>query len=229
LAEAHHKKYRTFCCGIIRLQRNRVESDGSSSSADERKKSKYNIKYNDLEQLLVQFNNAQDTLNKQLIEQEKLKKRIVDGEGNLQENLTQEEQLNQEVERLCKFVQENKQLLVENLTDKMDDMLISDNLKQKFAEADKDENIRQISNPVTKVLAIALRGLAQRNNQRQNNFADQMKEDTKFLQQQAFEKEAAKNDHRKGQWLADEEAKLQRQMSAHERESLENDLRGKLS
>ena len=110
------------------------------------------------------------------------------------ESATPEDELNQEVERLCKFVQENKEVLEDNLKDKMDDMLISENLKQKFAEADKDENIKKINNPVTKVLAIALRGLAQRANQRSNNFTSQMQESTKFLQQQAFEKETYRND-----------------------------------
>jgi hypothetical protein len=108
-------------------------------------------------------------------------------------------------------------------------MLISDNLKQKFAEADKDEEIRKINNPVTKVLAIALRGLAQRTNLRQNNFTEQMKENTKFLQQQAFDNETAINDSLKNLWLADQEAKLGKQLSTHVREGLENELRGKLS
>lgn len=134
-----------------------------------------------------------------------------------------------EIERLCNFVQENRHVLAENLTDKLDDMLISDNLKQKFAEADKDEEIRKINNPVTKVLAIALRGLAQRTNLRQNNFSEQMKENTKFLQQQAFDNETAINDSLKNLWLADQEAKLGKQLSTHVREGLENELRGKLS
>jgi hypothetical protein len=126
-------------------------------------------------------------------------------------------------------VQENKHVLSENLKDKLDEMLLSENMKEKFQAAEKDENIKHINNPVTKILAIALKGLAQRANQRATNFADKMKEDTKFLQQQAYEKEALKSYNLKGQWMADAEAKRQNPLSANEREEVELELRGKLS
>jgi hypothetical protein len=57
LTESEHKKYRVICCGMLRLKRNKIDSD-SSSSGDEKKKGEYDVKYKDLEQLLKDFNKA---------------------------------------------------------------------------------------------------------------------------------------------------------------------------
>jgi len=62
-------------------------------------------------------------LNKQLIDRDKARKRYLDDEGNLAENLTPEDSLLKEVNGLLLFVKQNKNVLAENLTDKVDDML----------------------------------------------------------------------------------------------------------
>ena len=40
LADENKKKYRTYCCGLIKLKKNKVDSD-SSSSDDDKKKHEY--------------------------------------------------------------------------------------------------------------------------------------------------------------------------------------------
>jgi peptidoglycan hydrolase CwlO-like protein len=50
--------------------------------------------------LLLDFNRAQEVLNKQLIDREKALKRTVDEDGNLIENLEPEDELLKEVQSL---------------------------------------------------------------------------------------------------------------------------------
>jgi hypothetical protein len=56
-----------------------------------------------------------------------------------------------EIGRLFKFVRENRDVLLENLTLQSDDMLNDETFKKKFAEdLDDDDVIKNINNPITK-------------------------------------------------------------------------------
>jgi organic radical activating enzyme len=93
-------QYRFICCGLCKIKRSKVASkdgESSSSSDDEKKKHEYAVKYKDLEILLADFNRAQEVLNKQLIDREAINKRTIDEEGNLVENLSNEDELLKEV------------------------------------------------------------------------------------------------------------------------------------
>lgn len=71
------------------------------------------MKYQDLEQLLADFHKAQDVLNRQLIDREAKKDKVVDAEGNLVQTLSAEDALLKEVKSLLLFVKQNKSVLNE--------------------------------------------------------------------------------------------------------------------
>jgi hypothetical protein len=167
LAQEHNAQYRTICCGLWKVKKTRVLQDTSSDSSDHDKKHEYSVKYADLEQLLADFNRAQEVLNRQLIDRDKAGRRTVDDDGNLVEHLLPEEELLKEVQGLLQFVKQNKQVLISNLGDKVDDML-NDAEKINF-ELETDE-IRNIDNPITKQVAIAMRGLVKRSNAQEEQY-----------------------------------------------------------
>lgn len=71
------------------------------------------MKYQDLEQLLADFHKAQDVLNRQLIDREAKKDKVVNAEGNLVQTLSAEDALLKEVKSLLLFVKQNKSVLNE--------------------------------------------------------------------------------------------------------------------
>lgn len=169
LANKDNKKYNYYCCGLWRTKKSKVDQDASTSSSDdEKKKHEYSLKYRDLETLLLDFNRAQEVLNKQLIDREKALKRTVDEDGNLVENLEPEDELLKEVQSLLQFVKQNKDVLNSNLSEKVDDMF---NVDMQLDNDNIDsEEIRQMKNPVTKQVALTLRSLVQRSTAKETQF-----------------------------------------------------------
>lgn len=227
LAQEHNAQYRTICCGLWKVKKTRVLQDTSSDSSDHDKKHEYSVKYADLEQLLADFNRAQEVLNRQLIDRDKAGRRTVDDDGNLVEHLLPEEELLKEVQGLLQFVKQNKQVLISNLGDKVDDML-NDAEKINF-ELETDE-IRKIDNPITKQVAIAMRGLVKRSNAQEEQYNQKLTDQTKKLQQLAYEKEASRNDELKSKLLKEYEDKLKNsKVTQEDREALLAELHAKLS
>jgi hypothetical protein len=227
LATENNAQYKTYCCGMFKLKKKKVDVD-SSDSSDAEKKKDYQLRYKDLEFLLGDFNRAQDTLNRQLTDREKALRRTVDEEGNLIENLPPEDELVNEVKSLLKFVKQNKKVLNDNLGTKHDDMLNDQILKHQ--DIDETEEIKQIKNPMTKQVAFALRSLVKRTQEKENQFNGKLTDKTKQMQQHAYEKENEQNDNLKSKLLEEYDAKLKgSHMSDAEREALLAELHAKLS
>jgi hypothetical protein len=55
---------RSYCCGLIKTRVSKVDAQDSDNI--ESKQQEYNVKYQDLEQLLADFHKAQAVLNRQL-------------------------------------------------------------------------------------------------------------------------------------------------------------------
>lgn len=214
---------------MFKLKKSKVkQKDDSSSSSDDEKKKDYALRYKDLEVLLGDFNRAQDTLNRQLIDREKALRRTVDEEGNLIENLPPEDELVNEVKSLLKFVKQNRKVLNDNLGNKQDDMLNDQILRH--GDIEETEEIKQLKNPMTKQVAFALRALVRRTQEKENQFNGKLQDKTKQMQQDAYEKENIQNDQLKSQLLSEYDAKLKgSKLTDEEREALLAELHAKLS
>jgi hypothetical protein len=72
------------------------------------------------------------------------------------------------VQSLLQFVKQNKDVLNSNLSEKVDDMFNVD--MQLDNDNIDNEEIRQMKNPVTKQVALTLRGLVQRSTAKETQF-----------------------------------------------------------
>lgn len=148
---------------------NKNSSDDSSDENPSQKKHEYNVKYKDLEKLLSDFHRAQDVLNKQLIDREARKKRTIDENGNLIEQLTNEDTLLKEVQSLLQFVKQNRACLNNTLS------LNQDKSKDEDAEKNKDKDMQnKLSNDLTRKVAVHLQTLAQKNLEQEKIFSSKL-------------------------------------------------------
>ena len=171
--KAEREQYRSYCLGLCKRKIGKVDnknsSDDSSDENPSQKKHEYNVKYKDLEKLLSDFHRAQDVLNKQLIDREARKKRTIDENGNLIEQLTNEDTLLKEVQSLLQFVKQNRACLNNTLS------LNQDKSKDEDAEKNKDKDMQsKLSNNLTRKVAVHLQTLAQKNLEQEKIFSSKL-------------------------------------------------------
>lgn len=173
---------------------------------------------------MADFNRAQEVLNRQLIDREAKNKRTVDEDGNLVENLSNEDSLVKEVQGLLQFVKQNRQVLNQALGERAADDSAT------IAKQQTDENIDKLNNVMTKKVAQAMRTLVQKSQQGESEFNNKLTEKAKLAQQQAYEKETLRNDKVKQQLLEEYELRLKSsKLTEQDREALLAELHAKMS